>query len=74
VKHLICYYLWKIERNVPIAEIRKLSVTDAMRSVAVAWNSSSYTGIHDYFTKGNFGREKSISNEDKYDNDWRKLK
>lgn len=67
------YYLWKMEGNYPIAETRKPSVSDAMVSVAIAQNSSSYTGIHDCFNKEGFGREKSISDEHKHDSNWSKL-
>jgi hypothetical protein len=44
-KHLVCYYLWEIEKNDPVTEVRKWNVINVSRSVEVAWNSNLKTVI-----------------------------
>jgi hypothetical protein len=73
--YLASYYLQEIERNVTMTEIIEQNVFDVVRSVAVAWNPTSCTVIHNCITKGSFTIGTFINEKKKYqsDSDWREL-
>jgi hypothetical protein len=48
-KCLVCFLLREIERNVPATGMRKWNVMDAMRGIAVAWESITSTVIQNCF-------------------------
>jgi hypothetical protein len=62
------FLLQEKERNVPATDIRKCNVTDAMRGIAVAWESITSTVIHNCFSKCGFGIEDAVVTEDDQDN------
>jgi hypothetical protein len=66
--------LQEIERNVPTTDIKKWNVMDAMRGIAVAWESITSTVIQNCFSKCSFGIEDAVVTEDDQDNsDWVEL-
>jgi hypothetical protein len=71
-KRLVCFLLREIERNVPATDIRKWNVMDAMRGIAVAWESVTSTVIQKCFSKCGFGIEDAVvTEEDDQDNSGR---
>ncbi|KAJ8894288.1 hypothetical protein PR048_006903 [Dryococelus australis] len=63
-KQLVRFLLHEIKRNVSVGKIRKWNVLDALRSVAVTWDSISAEVIRNSFAKCGFGQEKVASDED----------
>jgi hypothetical protein len=51
-----------------VNDIRKWNVMDAMRSVAVAWESITSSVFQNCFTKCGSGTENAVGNEDDQDN------
>jgi hypothetical protein len=69
------FLLREIERNVPTTDIRKWNVTDAMRGIAVVWESIISTVIQNCFSKCGLGiKDTVVTEEDDQDNsDWVEL-
>jgi hypothetical protein len=63
-KRLVHFLLREIERNIPMTIIRNWNVMDAMRDVAVAWESISSSVIQNCFTKCGFGIEVAVGTEE----------
>jgi hypothetical protein len=74
-KRLVRFLLREIERNVPATDIRKWNVMDAMRGIAVAWESITTTVVQNCFSKCGFGiKDAVVTEEDDHDNsDWVEL-
>lgn len=59
-KRLVQYYLRKIKKGVPITEIRKWSILDAMRNMAVSWGSLDKEVISQSFLKCGLGNNTGL--------------
>lgn len=68
-KRLVRYYLREMERNVPVNDLRKWNVLEAMRGVSVAWESISDSVIKNCFAKAGFGIVSDVCEETAVDND-----
>jgi hypothetical protein len=54
-KHLVCFFLQEIDRNIPAADITKWNILAAMHSVAMSWASNVHVVIQNCFAKCWFG-------------------
>ncbi|KAJ8897940.1 hypothetical protein PR048_003298 [Dryococelus australis] len=63
-KRLVHFLLREIKINVLVGEIRNWKVLDALRGVAVAWDSISAEVIRNYLTRCCFGQGKVATDED----------